>query len=104
MTTPTDVHELQHHGGHIRVEFDEVDSFICEAQPVDAHQVPGVSETFGPDFDLPDFLKRWNGRRRAALSAAAVVFWSFAWNKRKRTKKKKHQLKPRMKPCVFKTL
>ena len=58
MSAASDVHQLQHHSGGIRVELDEVDRLVRQAKAVDAHQVLGLTQAFGPHLHLPHLFER----------------------------------------------
>ena len=57
MAAASYVHELQHHGRSIRVELDKVDSLVGQAKAVDAHQVLGLTQAFGPHLHLPNLFE-----------------------------------------------
>lgn len=57
MAATPDVHQLQHHRSGIGIELDEVDSLVGQAEAVDAHQVLGLTQAFGPDLHLPDLFE-----------------------------------------------
>lgn len=57
MAAASDVHQLQHHGSSIRVEFDKVDCLVSQAKAVDAHQVLGLTQAFGPHLHLPHLFE-----------------------------------------------
>lgn len=73
MPAAADVHQLQHHGGRIGVEFDKVDRFLSEAEAVNAHQVLGLTQAFGPDLHLPDLLERRAGVWHAVVSQSSAL-------------------------------
>lgn len=57
MAAATDVHQLQHHSGSVRVELDKVDCLVGQAKAVDAHQVLGLTQAFGPHLHLPHLFE-----------------------------------------------
>lgn len=73
MATAADVHELEHHGGGIRVEFNKVDGLLGQAEAVDAHQILGLTQTFGPNLHLPHLFKRGSGVWHAIVSQSSAL-------------------------------
>lgn len=61
MAAASDVHQLQHHGSSVRVELDEVDRLVGQAKAIDAHQVLGLAQAFGPHLHLPHLFERRPG-------------------------------------------
>lgn len=57
MATASDIHQLQHHSSSVRVEFHKVDRLVSQAKAVDAHQVLGLTQTFGPHLHLPHLFE-----------------------------------------------
>lgn len=73
MATASDVHQLQDHGGGVRVELDKVDRLLCQAKTIDTYQVLGLTQALGPHLDLPHFFKCRTRIRNSVVSCSSSV-------------------------------
>lgn len=82
MAAAPDVHQLQHHGGGVRVELDKVDRLVGEAEAIDAHQVLGLTQALGPHFHLPHLLERRPGIGYSVVGPFAAVSGVLTYGER----------------------
>lgn len=73
MAAASHVHQLQHHGGSIRVELHKVHRLVGQAKAVDANQVLGLTQAFGPYLYLPYLFECWPRIRQSIVSCTAAV-------------------------------
>lgn len=67
-----DVHQLQHHRSSVRVQLDEVDRLLRQAEAVDAHQILGLAQALGPHLHLPDLFEGRSGVWDPVVSQSSV--------------------------------
>lgn len=87
MAATPDVHQLQHHCSSIGIELDEVDSLVGQAEAVDAHQVLGLTQAFGPDLHLPDLFECRPGIWHAIVSCHSTISRVLTFRKSKKLNK-----------------
>lgn len=83
MPATPDVHQLQHHCSGIGIELDEVDSLVGQAEAVDAHQVLGLPQAFGPDLHLPNLFECRPGIWHTVVSRHSTISRVLTFGKRR---------------------
>lgn len=85
MATASHVHQLQHHSGSIGVEFHKVYRLVRQAKAVDANQVLGLTQAFGPHFHLPHLFECRSRIRHAIVPRSPILSGILTFRKRTET-------------------
>ncbi|KAA8579090.1 hypothetical protein FQN60_007210 [Etheostoma spectabile] len=85
MAAASNVHQLQHYGSSIRVELNKIDSLVSQAKAIDAHQVLGLTQAFGPHFHLPNLFECRPRVGHAIVPPFLIVSGDFTYRDRTET-------------------